>query len=92
MTSGGGLTHARDGARASRSAWSRCGPAGGAILAAFVAQQRGYRQVLSFDMGGTTAKICLIDDGAAADAPRTFEVARACALHEGQRACRCASR
>ena len=52
------------------------GPSGGAILAARVARSRGYAQVLSFDMGGTTAKICLIEEGE----PRTsraFEVGRA---------------
>ena len=51
------------------------GPAGGAILASRLAQQCGYDQVLSFDMGGTTAKICLIDGGEPQYA-RTFEVAR----------------
>lgn len=39
------------------------GPAGGAVLACEIARQMGEDQVLSFDMGGTTAKICLIDDG-----------------------------
>ena len=39
------------------------GPAGGAILASHIARSIGAPQVLSFDMGGTTAKICLIDDG-----------------------------
>ncbi|MDE0812126.1 MAG: hydantoinase/oxoprolinase family protein, partial [Alphaproteobacteria bacterium] len=38
------------------------GPAGGAILARNVAAQNGLDRVLSFDMGGTTAKITLIDD------------------------------
>ena len=51
------------------------GPAGGAIFAASLARAAGLAQVLSFDMGGTTAKICLIDDGAPQTA-RTFEVAR----------------
>jgi N-methylhydantoinase A/oxoprolinase/acetone carboxylase beta subunit/N-methylhydantoinase B/oxoprolinase/acetone carboxylase alpha subunit len=39
------------------------GPAGGAILAAHIARELGDDRVLSFDMGGTTAKICLIDKG-----------------------------
>ena len=39
------------------------GPAGGAIYAAAVARQTGAAKAVSFDMGGTTAKICLIDDG-----------------------------
>src|ERR1700736_2137266 len=51
------------------------GPAGGAIFSASVARQCGLDQVLSFDMGGTTAKICLIDDYAP-QASRSFEVAR----------------
>ena len=38
------------------------GPAGGAILAAQSRPRAGEARALSFDMGGTTAKICLIDD------------------------------
>ena len=52
------------------------GPAGGAILAAQIATDEALDSVLSFDMGGTTAKICLIDD-AAPMTSRSFEVARA---------------
>ena len=51
------------------------GPAGGAIFASHIARQCGLDQVLSFDMGGTTAKICLID-GAKPQTSRLFEVAR----------------
>ncbi len=51
------------------------GPAGGAIFAATLACTRGLDRVLSFDMGGTTAKLCLIDDGRP-QASRSFEVAR----------------
>ncbi len=51
------------------------GPAGGAILAGHIAAQCGLDHVVSFDMGGTTAKICLIDDGAPSTA-RDLEVAR----------------
>ncbi len=39
------------------------GPAAGALAAAFYGEQVGVRNLLSFDMGGTTAKACLIDDG-----------------------------
>jgi len=35
------------------------GPAGGAIFAADVARRFGLNKVVSYDMGGTTAKICL---------------------------------
>ncbi|HHY02110.1 MAG TPA: hydantoinase/oxoprolinase family protein [Paracoccus sp.] len=51
------------------------GPAGGAIFAADVAQRFGLDRVVSYDMGGTTAKICLIEDYQPRTA-RTFEVAR----------------
>jgi N-methylhydantoinase A len=52
------------------------GPAGGAILAGEIATACGAPLALSFDMGGTTAKICLIDNGVA-QTSRGFEVARA---------------
>ena len=52
------------------------GPAGGAILASRIALESGLVQVLAFDMGGTTAKICVIDDGQP-ETSRSFEVARA---------------
>ncbi len=58
------------------------GPAGGAILSAFVAAERSERKVLSFDMGGTTAKICLIRDFTPFKA-RTFEVDRAARFLKG---------
>ncbi|QKC98130.1 hydantoinase/oxoprolinase family protein [Mesorhizobium sp. NZP2298] len=51
------------------------GPAGGAIFAADIARRFGLEKVVSYDMGGTTAKICLIEDFAPRTA-RTFEVAR----------------
>jgi N-methylhydantoinase A len=51
------------------------GPAGGAIFAADIARRFGLGKVVSYDMGGTTAKICLIEDFAPRTA-RTFEVAR----------------
>jgi N-methylhydantoinase A/oxoprolinase/acetone carboxylase beta subunit len=51
------------------------GPAGGAAAAAHYARATGTARVLAFDMGGTTAKICLIDDGEP-QITREFEVAR----------------
>ena len=51
------------------------GPAGGALVAAFFGGPLGLSDVVGFDMGGTTAKICLIRDGRAAIAPE-MEVAR----------------
>ncbi|MBH68092.1 MAG: methylhydantoinase [Rhodospirillaceae bacterium] len=51
------------------------GPAGGAILSREIAAECDLREVLSFDMGGTTAKICYIDDYQP-QFSRSFEVAR----------------
>ncbi|MBI3304358.1 MAG: hydantoinase/oxoprolinase family protein, partial [Deltaproteobacteria bacterium] len=39
------------------------GPAAGVLAAARLAAETGLNQVLSFDMGGTTAKACLIENG-----------------------------
>jgi N-methylhydantoinase A len=74
MTSGGGITTA-DTAIRFPVRLVESGPAGGAIFAACIARQHGLDQVVSFDMGGTTAKICLIDK-ARPQTARAFEVAR----------------
>jgi N-methylhydantoinase A len=74
ITSGGGLTTPET-ARRFPIRLVESGPAGGAILAARVAAECGLDEVLSFDMGGTTAKICLIDNGEPQHS-RIFEVAR----------------
>ncbi|MGU7774549.1 hydantoinase/oxoprolinase family protein [Burkholderia sp. MR1-5-21] len=58
------------------------GPAGGAIFAANIAARYSLDTVLSFDMGGTTAKICLIDDFTPTTA-NTFEVARTYRFKKG---------
>jgi N-methylhydantoinase A len=58
------------------------GPAGGAIFAADIAARFGLNKVVSYDMGGTTAKICLIEDYAPQTA-RTFEVARTYRFSKG---------
>ena len=81
MTSGGSLASI-DTARRFPARLIESGPAGGAILAARVALARGERKILSFDMGGTTAKICLIEDGAPLKA-RTFEVDRSSRFMKG---------
>ena len=39
------------------------GPAAGVLAAAHMAKQAGFDRVLSFDMGGTTAKACLVENG-----------------------------
>ena len=74
MLSGGGLTTIETACRFPIR-MVESGPAGGAIFSAHVARQCGLENVLSFDMGGTTAKICLIDDYRPQTA-RSFEVAR----------------
>jgi N-methylhydantoinase A len=58
------------------------GPAGGAVFAANIAARYGLNKVLSFDMGGTTAKICLIKDHTPKTA-RVFEVARTYRFKKG---------
>jgi N-methylhydantoinase A len=81
MTAGGGMctleTAARFPIRLVES-----GPAGGAILAARIAASAGLDEVLSFDMGGTTAKLCLIDK-ARPQTSRQFEIARAARFIKG---------
>jgi|TARA_B110000971_G_scaffold6080_1_gene6030 N-methylhydantoinase A len=58
------------------------GPAGGAVFAANIAAQYGLDKVLSFDMGGTTAKICLIKNQTPKTS-RVFEVARTYRFKKG---------
>jgi N-methylhydantoinase A len=74
MTSGGGITTTETAIRFPVRL-VESGPAGGAIFAACIARQHGLDHVVSFDMGGTTAKICFIDK-ARAQTARAFEVAR----------------
>jgi len=45
------------------------GPAGGALAAALLGARAGHTDLLAFDMGGTTAKACLIEGGRAQIAP-----------------------
>ncbi len=58
------------------------GPAGGAVFAAHIAARYDLDKVLSFDMGGTTAKICLINNQAPKTS-RVFEVARTYRFKKG---------
>jgi N-methylhydantoinase A len=74
MTSAGGLT-TLDVAQRFPVRLVESGPAGGAVLARHIAEECGFRNIISFDMGGTTAKICLIDD-LKPQYSRSFEVAR----------------
>jgi N-methylhydantoinase A len=81
MLSGGGLTTIETACRFPIRL-VESGPAGGAIFSASIARQCGIANVLSFDMGGTTAKICLIDDGKPQTA-RAFEIARVGRFRKG---------
>ena len=74
MLSGGGIT-TLDTAVRFPVRLVESGPAGGAIFSSHIATELGLDNVLSYDMGGTTAKVCLIDEGQPQTA-RTFEVAR----------------
>lgn len=74
ITSGGGMTTLETATRFPIRL-VESGPSGGAILAAKVAHKCGLNQVVSFDMGGTTAKVCLIDDGEP-QTSRHFEIGR----------------
>ena len=81
MLSGGGLTTIETACRFPVRL-VESGPAGGAIFSGSIARQCGLANVLSFDMGGTTAKICLIDDYKPQTA-RAFEVARVGRFRKG---------
>ena len=58
------------------------GPAAGALAAAYYAERLGLDRLLSFDMGGTTAKACLIEDSKPL-VTGTFEVDRMYRFCEG---------
>jgi N-methylhydantoinase A len=81
MLSGGGITDVETAIRFPVRL-VESGPAGGAIFSSHIARQCGLDQVLSFDMGGTTAKICLID-AARPQTSRAFEVARVYRFKKG---------
>ena len=81
MTSGGGLTTLETAIRFPIRL-VESGPAGGAILASGVAASLGLDKALSFDMGGTTAKICLIE-GHEPESAREFEVDRSSRFMKG---------
>ena len=79
--SGGGLMSV-DSAAAFPVRLVESGPAGGAIFAADLAKRYGRDRVLSYDMGGTTAKIALIENHTPATA-KTFEVDRTARFKKG---------
>ena len=81
MMSGGGLTTIETACRFPIRL-VESGPAGGAIFSAHIARECALESVLSFDMGGTTAKICLIDRFKP-QTSRFFEVARVGRFRKG---------
>ena len=81
MTSGGTLTNV-DSACEFPVRLVESGPAGGAILATIIAEELNLNKVISFDMGGTTAKITIIEDKKAIKA-REFEVDRKSRFKKG---------
>jgi len=81
MLSSGGLTHVAEAERAPVR-MLESGPAAGAIAAAFFGKEDGSGSVLAFDMGGTTAKLSLVDGGEPLTA-YSFEAARQRRFIEG---------
>ncbi|MEA3185993.1 MAG: N-methylhydantoinase [Ilumatobacteraceae bacterium] len=74
MLSNGGVVSADDAARAPIRL-VESGPAAGALAGSWFARRLGEERLLCFDMGGTTAKSCLIVGGEP-EITNTFEVAR----------------
>ena len=74
MLSEGGIT-TMEAARSFPVRLVESGPAAGAMAAAYYGEVLGYGDLLSFDMGGTTAKLCLITGGRPSHTTE-FEVAR----------------
>ncbi|MGI9479862.1 MAG: hydantoinase/oxoprolinase family protein [Hyphomicrobiaceae bacterium] len=62
MGSNGGVFEAAEGVSMPAMA-VESGPAAGVVATSLIANQTGKRDILSFDMGGTTAKASLIRDG-----------------------------
>ncbi|MEM7764895.1 MAG: hydantoinase/oxoprolinase family protein [Pseudomonadota bacterium] len=81
MHSGGGIISLADAAEFPVRL-VESGPAGGAVFASRLAQRHAIQRALSFDMGGTTAKVCLVRDGRA-NTSRSFEVARSYRFKKG---------
>lgn len=81
MHSGGGIMSLADAAEFPVRL-VESGPAGGAVFAAHIAARYNVARALSFDMGGTTAKICLIKDQSPKTS-RVFEVARSYRFKKG---------
>jgi len=81
MLSGGGITTVRE-ARNFPIRLIESGPAAGAMAASLLARLCGLNHVISFDMGGTTAKMCLLENGEP-DRKFEFEAGRVRRFHKG---------
>ncbi len=81
MLSGGGIATIQS-ARQFPIRLIESGPAAGAMAATFYSRLIGEDNVISFDMGGTTAKMCLIDEGRPEHANQ-FEAARVRRFRKG---------
>ncbi len=81
MLSNGGVVSADDAARGPIRL-VESGPAAGALAGSWFARRLGVDRLLCFDMGGTTAKACLIEHGEP-ELTNTFEVARAYRFKKG---------
>lgn len=81
MLSNGGVVSADDAARGPIRL-VESGPAAGALAGSWFARRLGVERLLCFDMGGTTAKACLIEHGEP-ELTNTFEVARAYRFKKG---------
>ncbi len=81
MLSNGGVVSADDAARAPIRL-VESGPAAGALAGRWFAERLGEERLLCFDMGGTTAKACLIEHGEP-ELTNTFEVARVYRFKKG---------
>jgi len=81
MLSSGGLTHAAEAMRVPVQLLES-GPAAGALVASYYGRLEGEDRLLAFDMGGTTAKLSLVDNGRPLIA-YAFEAARQKRFAEG---------
>jgi N-methylhydantoinase A len=81
MLSGGGITTVQS-AREFPIRLIESGPAAGAMAASYYSTLTGSENLISFDMGGTTAKMCLIDGGLP-DRKHDFEAGRVRRFQKG---------
>ncbi len=81
MLSGGGITTVQP-ARDFPIRLIESGPAAGAMAASYYSSLTGSENLISFDMGGTTAKMCLIDGGQP-DRKHDFEAGRVRRFQKG---------